>query len=158
MGGVEYIEIRYGSITLIGRIFRQKGGGGWQPLYFHPFLIRKCIHNSKRNFNRNTSGWGGGSFLPIPVEFLYSYQARHLYGDVITIATMVKMTKTPYNATDQNSISMTPFVKTIIILNVFFLVRQSSYLPSNWRRNEPLFTVRGGGGTQTFKSRLYTED
>ena len=69
----------------------------------------------------------GVSFLAIPVEFFYSYQARHLYDDVITIATMVKMTTTPYKATDQNSISMTPFVKTIIILNDFFLVRQSSY-------------------------------
>ena len=88
----------------------------------------------------------GGSFLPVPVEFLDSYQARHLYDDVITIATMVKMTTTPYKSMDQNSISMTPFVKTIINLNVFFLVRQSSYLPSNWRRNESLFTVRGGGG------------
>ena len=93
-------------------------------------------------------GGGGGrkSFLPIPVEFLDSYQARHLYDDVITIATMVKMTTTPIKAKDQNSISMTPFVKTIIILNDLFLVRQSSCLPSNWRRNESLFTVRGGGG------------
>ena len=91
---------------------------------------------------------GRKSFLPIPVEFLDSYQARHLYDDVITIATMVKMTTTPYKAMDQNSISMTPFVKTIIILNDLFLVRQSSCLPStcNWRRNESLFTVRGGGG------------
>ena len=101
----------------------------------------------------------GDPFFPVPVEFLDSYEARHLYDDVITIATMVKMTTTPYKAMDQNSISMTPFVKTMIILNDFFLVRQSSYLPSNWRRNESLFTVRGGGGvTQTFKSRLYTED
>ena len=62
------------------------------------------------------------------------------------IVTMVKMTTTPYKAMDQNSISMTPFVKTIIILNAFLLVPQSSCLPSNWRRNESLFTVRGGGG------------
>ena len=98
-------------------------------------------------------GGGGGrkSFLPIPVEILDSYHARHLYDDVITIATMVKMTTTPYKAMDQNSISMTPFVKTIIILNDLFLVRQSSCLPSNWRRNESLYTVRGGGGPKLLK-------
>ena len=128
-GGVEYIEIRYGSITLIGRIRT----GGCNPCTPIPSKSENAYTNQKEisiEIRRD-----GGSFLPVPVEFLDSYKARHLYDDVITIATMVKMTTTPYKAMDQNSISMTPFVKTIIILNDFFLVRQSSYLPSNWRRN-----------------------
>ena len=91
---------------------------------------------------------GGGSFLPIPVEFTDSYQAQHLYDDVITISTIVQMTTTPYKAMDQNSISMTPFVKTIIILNDLF-----------WSDNLHVYHLTGedhgeggGGFTQTFKT------